>query len=144
MEKMQESINKELEPGFNNMWRLNFQMFNLDLETAEESEIKLPTSTGSSKSERVPEKHLLLFYWLCQSLWLWGSQQTVKNFERNRNTRQPDLPAEESVCRSRSNNKNWTWTIDWFQIGKKKYIKAVYCHPAYLTFMQSVSWERLD
>ena len=30
-------------------------------------------------------------------------------------------------------------TIDWFQIGKKKYVKAVYCHPAYLTYMQSTS-----
>ena len=27
------------------------------------------------KSKRVPEKHLLLLYWLCQSLWLCGSQQ---------------------------------------------------------------------
>ena len=26
------------------------------------------------KSKRVPEKHLFLFYWLCQSLWLCGSQ----------------------------------------------------------------------
>ena len=26
------------------------------------------------KSKRVPEKHLLLLYWLCQSLWLCGSQ----------------------------------------------------------------------
>ena len=25
----------------------------------------------------------------------------------------------------------------------KKYIKAVYCHPAYLTYMQSMSWEML-
>ena len=30
------------------------------------------------KKERVPEKHLLLLYWLCQSLWLCGSQQTGK------------------------------------------------------------------
>ena len=29
-------------------------------------------------------------------------------------------------------------TTDWFQIGKV-YIKAVYCHPAYLTYMQSTS-----
>ena len=26
----------------------------------------------------------------------------------------------------------------------KEYIKAVYCHPAYLTYMQSTSCERLD
>ena len=25
----------------------------------------------------------------------------------------------------------------------KKYVKAVYCHPAYLTQMQSTSWEML-
>ena len=25
----------------------------------------------------------------------------------------------------------------------KEYIKAVYCHPAYLTYMQSASWEML-
>ena len=28
-------------------------------------------------------------------------------------------------------------TTDWFQIGK--YVKAEYCHPAYLTYMQSTS-----
>ena len=26
----------------------------------------------------------------------------------------------------------------------KEYVKAVYCHPAYLTYMQSISWEMLD
>ena len=26
----------------------------------------------------------------------------------------------------------------------KEYIKVVYCHPAYLTYMQSTSWEMLD
>ena len=41
---------------------MNFQMFKLDLENTEEPEIKLPTSIGSMKSKRVPEKHLLLLY----------------------------------------------------------------------------------
>ena len=31
-------------------------------------------------------------------------------------------------------------TADWFQTGKE-YIKAVYCHPAYLTSVQSISCE---
>ena len=35
------------EPGYNNRWMVSFQMFNLDLEKAEEPEIKLPTSVGS-------------------------------------------------------------------------------------------------
>ena len=54
------------------------------------------------KSKRVPEKHLLLLYWLRQSFWLCGSQQTVENSSRDGNTRPPDLPPEKSVCRSGS------------------------------------------
>jgi len=33
------------------------------------------------------------------------------------------------------------------QIGSKsgkEYVKAEFCHPAYLTYMQSTSWEMLD
>ena len=33
-------------------------------------------------------------------------------------------------------------TTDWFKMGKE-YVKAVYCHPAYLTYMQSISRETL-
>ena len=36
-------------------------MFKLHLEKAEELEIKLPISVESSKTKRVPEKHLLCF-----------------------------------------------------------------------------------
>ena len=36
-------------------------MFKLVLEKAEEPEIRLPTSVGSLRNKRVPEKHLLLF-----------------------------------------------------------------------------------
>ena len=65
--------------GFNSTWMVNFQLFKLDLEKAEEPEIKLPHLLDHWKSKRVPEKHLFLLYWLCQSLWLCGSQQTVEN-----------------------------------------------------------------
>ena len=34
------------------MWTMNFQMFKMDLEKAEEPEINLPTSTGSSKKQQ--------------------------------------------------------------------------------------------
>ena len=30
------------------------------------------------------------------------------------------------------------------KLGKEGNVKAVYCHPAYLTYMQSTSWETLD
>ena len=33
------------------MWTMNFQIFKLDLEKAEEPEIKLPASTESSKKQ---------------------------------------------------------------------------------------------
>ena len=59
---------------------------------------------GQRKSKRVPEKHLLLLYWLHQKLFLCGSQQTVEKSSRDGNTRPPDLTSENSVWRSRSNN----------------------------------------
>ena len=107
---------KILQVRLNNTWTVNFQMFKLVLEKAEgkkkkkgkkrqriqRSNCKHPLNHG--KSKRVPEKHLFLFYRLCQSLWLCGSQQTMDNSERDGNTRPPDLPLEKSVCRSGSNS----------------------------------------
>ena len=54
--RLQQYVNREL------------LMFKLVLEKAQEPEIKLPTSTGSWKSKRVPETHLFLLYRLHQSL----------------------------------------------------------------------------
>ena len=34
--------------------------------------------------------------------------------------------------------EQWTGSKLW-----KEYVKAVYCHPAYLTYMQGTSWEML-
>ena len=57
---------------------MNFQMFKMDLEKAEEAEIKLPTSVGSLKkqesSRKTPTSGLLIMpNTLC------GSQQIVEN-----------------------------------------------------------------
>ena len=57
-------------PGFNSTWTMNFQMFKLDLEKAEESEIKFPTSVGASKKQENSRKTSTPFYWLCQNRWL--------------------------------------------------------------------------
>ena len=77
-----------------------------------EPEIKLPTSVRSLKKQvSFRKKHLLLLYWVCQSLWLCGSSQTMENSSRDGNTRPPDLPPEKSVCRSRS-NRTGHGTID--------------------------------
>ena len=91
-------------PGFNSTWTVNFQMFKLDLEKAEEPEIKLPTSVGLSKKQGVPGRHLLLLYRLFQSLCLFRSEQTLENSSRDGNARPPYLPPEKFVCRSRSNS----------------------------------------
>ena len=42
---------KILQASFNNTWTMNLQMFKLDLEKAEEPEIKLPTFAGSLKKQ---------------------------------------------------------------------------------------------
>ena len=53
-------------PGFSNTWTVNFQMFKLVLEKAEEPNCQHPLDHW--KSKRIPEKHLFLLYSLCQSL----------------------------------------------------------------------------
>ena len=50
------SKSKFSKPGVNSLWTVNFHMFKLDLEKAEESEIKLPTSTGSWKKQESSRK----------------------------------------------------------------------------------------
>ena len=80
-----------------------------DLEKAEEPEIKLPTSAGSSKRQECSRKtstSALLI--IPQPLTEWITIN-CGNFLKNGNTRLPDLLPEKSVFRSRSNSKNWTW-----------------------------------
>ena len=60
------------------------------------------------KIKGIPEKHLLLLHWLCESFWLCGSQQTVENSSRDENTRPPYLPPEKPVCISRGSSYNQT------------------------------------
>ena len=50
------SCSKFSKPGFSNMWTVNFLMFKLVLEKAEEPEIKLPTSSGSWKKQESSRK----------------------------------------------------------------------------------------
>ena len=49
---------KFFKPDFSNMWTVNFLMFKLVLEKAEEPEIKLQTSTGSLKKTREFQKNI--------------------------------------------------------------------------------------
>ena len=78
-------------------------MFKLELEKAEEPEIKLPTSVGSSKKQ-VSSRKTSTSALLTTPKPLYGLQQTVEHSERDGNTRPPDLPLEKSVCSSGSNS----------------------------------------
>ena len=66
------------------------------LEKAEEPEIRLPTSTWSSKkqesSRKTPTALLTMPKPLC------SSEQTVENSSRDGNTRPPDLSASWEIC----------------------------------------------
>ena len=70
---------------------------------------------------------------------LCGSQQTVENSYRDGNTRQTTLP-EKSVQKQQLEPDIEQQTGS--KLGKE-YIKAVYCHTAYLTYMQSTSSKML-
>ena len=50
-----------------------------DLERSKNQRSNCQRLLNHRKFNKVPEKYLLLLYWLCQSLWLCGSQQTVEN-----------------------------------------------------------------
>ena len=79
-------------------------MFKLDLEKAEEPEIKLPTSARSSKKQESSRKtSISALLTMPKPLTVWITQ-TVENFSRDGNTRPPDLPLEKSVGRSGSNS----------------------------------------
>ena len=85
---------------------MNFQVFKLDLEKAEEQEIKLPTSAGSSKkqdSSRKTSISVLLTKPKPLTL-LCVDHNTLWKILRDGNTRTPDLLLEKPVCRSGSNS----------------------------------------
>ena len=102
------------------MWTINFQMFKLVLEKAEEPEI-IANIHWIIEKTRVTEKHLFLLYWLCQSLWLCGSQQTVETLKEmgisdHLNCLLRNLYAgQEATVRTRHG------TTEWFQVGKGVY-----------------------
>ena len=111
---------------------MNFQMFKLVLEKAEEPEIKLLTSTVSLKKQEFQENtyFCLIDY--------------AKVFDCLYHNKLWKIPKEMGIpghltCLLRNlyagqeaTTRTGHGTTDWFQM----YIKVVYCHPAYLTYMQ--------
>ena len=111
-------------------------MFKLALEKAEEPEIKLPTSDESSKkqaSSRKTSTSALLTTPKPLTMWIttnWKILQEMGIPDHLTCLLRNLYAVQEATVRKRHG------TMDWFQLGKE-YVKAIYCHPAYLTFMQS-------
>ena len=82
---------------------MNLQMFKLVLEKAEEPEVKLPTSVGSTKKAREFQKNIYFCFIEYAKAYDSVYHNKLENFSRDVYTRPPDLPLEKSVCRSRSN-----------------------------------------
>ena len=81
---------------------MNFQMFKLVLEKAEEPEIESPTFAGSSKKQEFQKTSVSALLTMPKPLTVW----ITINWKilRDWNTRPPDLPVEKPVCRSGSNS----------------------------------------
>ena len=79
-------------------------MFKLDLEKAEEPEIKFPTSFGSLKKQENSRKtSISVLLTMPKPLTVWITAN-VGNSAIDGNTRPPDLPLEKSVSRSGNNS----------------------------------------
>ena len=110
-------------------------MFKLVLEKAEEPEIKLPTSAGSSKKQEFQKNIYFCFIDYAKAFGCVDHNKLWKILQ------EMGIP-EHLICLLRNlyagqeaTVRTGHGTTDWFQIGNK----TVYCHPAYLTHMQSTS-----
>ena len=114
-------------------------MFKLVLEKAEEPEIKLPTSTGSWKKQESSRKtSTSALLTTLKPLTVWITINCGKFFKRWEY--QTTWLASWEICiqvRKQLLELNMEQHTG-FKSGKE-YIKAVYCHPAYLIHMQSAA-----
>ena len=117
------------------MWTVNFQMFKLDLKKAEEPEIKLPTSAGSWKKQESSRKtSISALLTIPKSLTVWITINCGKFWKRWEY--QTTWPASWEIC-MQVKKQQLEPGMEQETCSKlgKEYVKAVYCHPAYLTYM---------
>ena len=118
---------------------MNFQMFMLVLEKEKEPEIKLPTSVRSLKKQEF-QKNIYFCFVDYAEAFDWVDHNKLENSERDGNT----WPASWEICMQvRKQQLELDMEQQTGSKSGKEYVKAVYCHPAYLTYMQSTSWETL-
>ena len=118
-------------------------MLKLALEKAEEPEIKLPTSIGSSKKQESSRKtYTSALLTMSKPLTVWITTNCGKFFKRWEY--QTTLPASLEIhmqVKKQQLELNMEQQTG-FKSGKE-YVKAVYCHPDYLTYMQSTPCKML-
>ena len=86
------------------------------------------------KAREFQKRYLLLIYWLCQSLWLWITINCGKFWKRWEY--QTTWPVSWEICMQvRKQQLELGMEKQTGSKLGKKYIKAVYCHPVYLTYM---------
>ena len=83
-------------PGFSNMWTVNFQIFKLDLEKAEEPEIKLPISARLLKKQESSRKTSFALLTTPKSLTVWITTNSGKFLKRWEY--QTAWPASWEIC----------------------------------------------
>ena len=111
-------------------------MFKLDLEKAEEPEIKLPTSAGLSKKQEFQKNIYFCFIDYAKAFDCVNHINCGKFLKRWKY--QATLPVSWEICMQ---VKKQQLQLDMEQQtgskSGKEYIKAVYCHPVYLTYLES-------
>ena len=110
-----------------------------ELIKAEETEIKLPKSIGSSKKQKSSGKtSISALLTMLKPLTVWITTNRGKFFKRWKY--ETTWPASWEICMQVKKQKleldKEQQTVS--KLGKE-YVKAVCCHPAYLTYMQSTS-----
>ena len=116
---------------------MNFQIFKLVKEKAEELEIKLPTSAETSTKQEF-QKNLYFCFIDYAKTFDCVDHNKLENSEKDGHTRPPDLPLEKSV-QVRKQQLILDTEQQIASKNGKEYIKAVCCHHAYLTYMQNTS-----
>ena len=115
-------------------------MFKLDFEKTEEPEMKLPTSIGSSKKQEFQKNIYFCFIDYAKAFDCVDHNKLWKIFKRWEY--QTTWHASWDTCMQ---VKKQQLELDMEQQtgskSGKEYIKAVCCHPAYLTYMQGSSCE---
>ena len=118
-------------------------MWKLDLEKAQEPEMKFSTSIGSlKKQENFRKRAISASVTTLKLLTVWISTNCGKFFKKWEY--QTTLSASWEIC-MQVKKQQLEPDMDQ-QTGSKlgkEYVKAIYCHSAYLTYMQSTSCEML-